>query len=231
MKTGKNKTARSAKLARADEPAAAPPTAGVRERKKADKLLRIRNAARALFIEKGYEPTTIKEISERARVGFGTVFSYASDKQELLFLILNDDLEQALPEFFRAAKAEVWFIDQVYSLCRAVYLHYAQVRQLSRYMMRELLSHRGGVQAERTRGLSDRIVAEFAALVLDAQRKARIKTPEKPELLAETIMAVLSWSMRRNRDVAQLDTDADLARLRKSLRLLIVGFAPGETMM
>ena len=48
---------------------------GQRERNKRDKLLRIKNAARELFVSKGYDDTTTREIAIRAGVGMGTVFT------------------------------------------------------------------------------------------------------------------------------------------------------------
>ena len=57
---------------------------GLRERNKAEKLQRIRKAARALFIKRGYDDTTMRDIAKRAEVGFGTLFTYASDKRAFL---------------------------------------------------------------------------------------------------------------------------------------------------
>jgi hypothetical protein len=45
---------------------------GLRERNKSEKLQRIRNAARALFMKGGYDDTTMRDIARRAEVGFGT---------------------------------------------------------------------------------------------------------------------------------------------------------------
>src|SRR5258707_6733633 len=66
-------------------------SSGQRERNKRDKLLRIKNAAQELFVSKGYDDTTTREIAVRAGVGMGTVFTYAANKRDLLFLIANDD--------------------------------------------------------------------------------------------------------------------------------------------
>ena len=66
---------------------------GQRERNKIDKLRRIKDAARELFIEKGFDDTMTREIAIRAGVGLGTIFIYAANKRDLLFLIVNDELE------------------------------------------------------------------------------------------------------------------------------------------
>src|SRR5262245_44638568 len=60
---------------------------GQRARKKRDKLERLRAAAWELFATKGFDATTTREIAERAGVATGTLFLYAKDKPDLLFLV------------------------------------------------------------------------------------------------------------------------------------------------
>lgn len=50
-----------------------------------------------LFIEKGYEHTTAKEIAAHAGVAIGTFYRYFSDKRQLLLSLLEDRIEQMLP--------------------------------------------------------------------------------------------------------------------------------------
>jgi AcrR family transcriptional regulator len=57
---------------------------GLRERKKLDTRRRIFRAAFELFIEKGFDETTVEEIAERADVGKGTVFNYFPHKTSFL---------------------------------------------------------------------------------------------------------------------------------------------------
>src|SRR5262249_32316346 len=69
-----------------------PVPAGRRELNKLDKLRRIQNAARQLFISRGYDETTTREIAARAGVALGTIFTYAANKRDLLFLVMNEGL-------------------------------------------------------------------------------------------------------------------------------------------
>lgn len=50
-----------------------------------DAPLRLQQAAMELFIEKGYEGTTVEEIAQRAQLTQRTFFRYFSDKREVLF--------------------------------------------------------------------------------------------------------------------------------------------------
>ena len=52
----------------------------------------IRLAAWELFTTHGFEKTTTQAIARRAGVAAGTVFLHASDKADLLFLVMHDRL-------------------------------------------------------------------------------------------------------------------------------------------
>src|SRR4030095_6092050 len=67
---------------------------GQRERNKLDKLRRIKDAARELFVAQGFDDTTTREIAIRASGGGCTIFVSSSHKHDLLFLIVNDELDK-----------------------------------------------------------------------------------------------------------------------------------------
>lgn len=50
-----------------------------------------------LFILKGYEHTTAKEIAAHAGVATGTFYRYFSDKRQLLMSLLEDQIEMLMP--------------------------------------------------------------------------------------------------------------------------------------
>jgi TetR/AcrR family transcriptional regulator, mexJK operon transcriptional repressor len=54
-------------------------------------------SGRILFIEKGYEQTTAKEIAAHAKVATGTFYRYFSDKRQLLMALLKDQLDRLVP--------------------------------------------------------------------------------------------------------------------------------------
>ena len=70
----------------------AKPALGLREQNKLDKRERIRAAAAELFKRHGYGAATMRQIAQRAHVGLGTLFNYAEDKRDLVFLIFNVEL-------------------------------------------------------------------------------------------------------------------------------------------
>jgi AcrR family transcriptional regulator len=63
---------------------------------------RLRQAAMALYVERGYDETTVAEIAERAGLTARTFFRYFADKREVLFAG-SDALQQRLIDALEAA--------------------------------------------------------------------------------------------------------------------------------
>ena len=56
-----------------------------KEREKAELRTKIREAAKMLFLDKGFEKTSIRNIAEQIEYSPGTIYLYFKDKNELLF--------------------------------------------------------------------------------------------------------------------------------------------------
>jgi len=69
-----------------------------------DAPLRLQQAAMELFLEKGYEGTTVAEIAQRAQLTQRTFFRYFSDKREVLFFG-TERFEAAVVDGIREEKA------------------------------------------------------------------------------------------------------------------------------
>jgi AcrR family transcriptional regulator len=71
-----------------------------RERSKRERRKRIKEAALALFMEKGFEASLVEEITERADVAKGTFFNYFPSKRA----VLVDSYEALDARFFAAIR-------------------------------------------------------------------------------------------------------------------------------
>ncbi len=206
----------------------ASPGTGLRERGKAQKLARIRRAARELFIEKGYDDTTTRAIARRAGVALGTLFIYAADKRDLLFLIFIDELEDVAARGFAEAPGNVPFPDQLVGIFRAFYVFFARQPDLARFMLRELTFYAEGHEARRFRGHQEKILADLAALVDRAKGAGRISADEDSAIAARAIWAIYTAEIRRWLGDAKHAPDLarGLAELRRVFALLIAGLKP-----
>ncbi|MEV6768583.1 TetR family transcriptional regulator [Nocardia sp. NPDC051030] len=69
---------------------------GLRERKKAQTRQALADAALRLFLDRGYDAVSVKEIAEAADVSVPTLFAHFPDGKESLVFDLDADREQAL---------------------------------------------------------------------------------------------------------------------------------------
>lgn len=70
---------------------------GVEDRRKREREARERailEAAKGVFLEKGYDAATMEEIAERAELGKGTLYSYFRGKEEIALALLSEGVEE-----------------------------------------------------------------------------------------------------------------------------------------
>ncbi len=207
-------------------PAARAPAAGRRERKKNDKLRRIKEAAWDLFTSKGFDDATTREIAAAADVGLGTVFVYAANKRDLLFLIANDGLD----EVARMAEASVHpgapFLDNLTNVFRHHYEFFARQPAISRLVLREMTFYDAGAQARPFQETRESLIDLLGSIVRHAQDRKTIACEETPEFIGWAIFCIYQVELRRWITSDKPDVQTGLSRLRRALELVAVGLIP-----
>jgi AcrR family transcriptional regulator len=205
-----------------------PAALGQRERNKLDKLRRIKAAAKELFISKSYDDTTTREIAIRAGVGMGTVFTYADNKRDLLFLIANEDLEQAT----RRAEADITpdasLLANLLKIFRDHYEYFAQQPELSRLMLREMLFYESGQQANRFKSIRERLCSAVCETVRLAREQRTIATAEDERTVGWVFFCIYQVELRRWLSDGELSVETGMTSLERALRLLISGLSATE---
>jgi AcrR family transcriptional regulator len=202
-----------------------------RERNKLDKLRRIKAAARELFLEQGYDNATTREIARRADVGLGTLFSYASDKRDLLFLIYNDIQEALTRNAFPARRSNRTFLSQVMASFSVYYRFFAREPEFMRYVLRELTFYSSGRQSERFQTGREAIISGLEGLVREARKRRALRSNAKDRAIAQLMFGVYQAEIRRWLTGAHPKPSSGLARLRAMLRIIIEGLKPGAGAM
>jgi AcrR family transcriptional regulator len=93
-------------------------TPGLRERKKLRTRASIQKEAMRLFLEKGYEETTIEDIAEAVEISPSTFFNYFPSKEAVVF---QDDLDPLILAAFDAQPGTVNPIRRLRNAMRAVF--------------------------------------------------------------------------------------------------------------
>ncbi len=82
---------------------------------------RVLQAARDLFMERGYEAATIRDIAARAGLSTGAVFASFSDKADLFKAVLAEDLERQLELLEAVQSVDLPVKQALLTLFRAAY--------------------------------------------------------------------------------------------------------------
>jgi AcrR family transcriptional regulator len=198
----------------------------LRERNKREKRARIERAARELFERKGFEAATAREIAARARVGLGTLFLYARDKRELLFLVFADESRRLFAEAERAvaARPRAGLVDALMELFGRFLAFYAERPELAAALLREFFFR--PAEPERLGALSREYAERVAALVERARARGELRADLPVPLAAHALFAHYAYWTQAWLGARALAREEAEARLREALALQIDGMRP-----
>jgi AcrR family transcriptional regulator len=194
-----------------------------REQKKHEKRERIRAAAAELFTRRGYGAATMRQIAKRAHVGLGTLFNYAEDKRDLVFLIFNEELNAVVDVALAAPRPGQKLVDQLMAVFRVHYRWLASKPALARILLQELTFYSSGKQASTFLGIRKRLIEGLEQLIRAAQQAGKIAAREKPDVIARHMFFVYSASLRWWIAAPRPDPEKGVADLRRLLRLQFEG--------
>ena len=173
-RSAKSATAgRSAKTAKTtSDVAREPEPRDGRTRRRLETRERVRQAAFELFVRQGFDATTTSAIARRAGVAAGTVFLHASDKADLLFLVMHDRLEAVVDSRVRDLP-EGPLLDRLMHLFDGLFRMYGEHPDLTAAFVRHLPGA-DGPNARRVSTLTFAFLHRLAMLVVDAQRRGEV---------------------------------------------------------
>jgi AcrR family transcriptional regulator len=161
-----------------------------RQRQKLDTRQRIKAAAWELFTTHGFEETTTKAVARRAKVAAGTVFVHASNKADLLFLVMHDRLASVVDTQL-ATLPKGSLVDQLLHVFRGLFHMYAQQPALAAEFIRALPGA-PGANASQVHALTFSFHHKLAEMVRDAQWRNEV-SQSVPPLLAASNLFVLYY--------------------------------------
>jgi AcrR family transcriptional regulator len=198
---------------------------GLRERNKQDKLQRIREATWALFRERGYDATTTRAIAEQAGIGAGTLFLYARDKADLLFLIFRDEIEAIYQERFASVPPRAPLHAQLAYVFAGFYERYAEAPELARRFVREIVFLEGERRVSYEQ-LNQAFFAGVAGLIEASKARGEVRT-EAPALeVAVHLFALYAFFVMTWLGDERPEPAAGIRALERALKLALDGVRP-----
>lgn len=153
-----------------------------RSRETRDKLL---NAAQEIFLKKGYDSTTTREIAERADLGAGTFYVHFRDKRAIYDALVRRANREMHRRWLDARRPKMSVEEQVVAALRVNFDYFRDNADLARLILIE----GPPVDAEYTMRLHSGIEAELHAILKDGIESGRVSEIE-PAILATVIMGI-----------------------------------------
>lgn len=163
---------------------------GRRERQKRKTLARIVRAARILFARKGFEATTTQEIAAKADIGTGTLFNYASTKEDLLLLVFREEMDEVVAEAFATLRKNAPLLDQLLHVFNCFVAYHKRDVAIARALIRQLSSVNSPARRDDLIVFARRLMRRLSELVRDAQARGELRGDVPRVLLAHNLFSV-----------------------------------------
>jgi len=195
-----------------------------RERAKEEKLRRIKDAARALFSEKGFENASTTEIADRADIGAGTLYLYVSTKEDLLAMVFIDDVLVEFNRAYKRAPKDRPLVEQLLAFFSDLIEYHMKDADLSRHFLREM----GIARSERAEAEINRIMRAVNGRVRDlitaAQASGEVWTDMNPDLATRVAFACY-YHVLIGRINMRLNREEAVAELQARLEIIMCGLS------
>jgi AcrR family transcriptional regulator len=150
---------------------------------------RLEQAAMELYVERGFEQTTVAEIAKRAGLTERTFFRHFADKREVLFWGAGE-LQELLVSTLADVPDSVAPIDAVVAAIEAIEAVFAERREFSRQRQRVIAAN---VELQERELIK---LARLSAALADVLRRRGVADPAA-ELAAEAGIAVFKITFQR----------------------------------
>lgn len=175
--------------------------AGIREKKKKKTKKAILNAAMTLFSQKGYENTSIEELSRAAGIGKGTIYTYFRTKSEIFLAFCEEQLEFVDKELAEKTNSQAALIKQLMTLFMGEFQYISRHKEFGRILMRETVFPKE-LTVERSGEVHSKYIDLLVPMFKLAQQRGELRTDLELILVtghfyALYIMTVSGWYMGR----------------------------------
>ena len=168
-----------------------------REQNKIEKLARIREAGRALFVEQGYADTTTRDIAAHAGIATGTLFVYFKEKRDLLMDVYQGWVDEAIDEGFASFPDDASTTETLMHLFELIYAVHERHPDLARVWVKELHFLDGEAYAA-SATWTMKFLQRFADRIAHLQERGALRSDLQPisaamHVFALYYFALVSW--------------------------------------
>jgi AcrR family transcriptional regulator len=169
---------------------------GRRERKKRERRERIYRAAQELFVQNGFDATTVEQISDRADVAPATFFNHFPSKDAVLGQMTEEVVERLRAMVAEQLARPVGAQERIAGFADVAATELSRVRGLAHHVLMELL--RTSARSGGAIPYLAPVHQAFTTILREGQEKGQVRVDRPPDFLAEIAVgaihgAVLNW--------------------------------------
>jgi len=169
----------------------------LREKKKIETKNKIFEVAGRLFKEKGFESTSIDEITEEAGIGKGTFFNYFPTKEALLLYFgeQRDELIYSLVENELATSCSTR--DKIKNLLAFLAENHEKDKELTKLLVFEYIKHIKfpGLKSDEDKTRRDRLIKILSDLLEEGVREGDVRSTIDVKKAIEILIAIYLFSL------------------------------------
>lgn len=170
------------------------PTAeGRRERKKREMRERIYETARLLFLEHGFEATTVEQIAETADIAQATFFNYFPSKAAVLRVMTREVSEQMEVLVDQQLAQTATAQERIMGFAEQVALGIEQAKSLAREILLELM--RAGSHTGEAIPYLTQVQEPFSRIICEGQENGQIRNDLDAMFLTEMVLGALNMAL------------------------------------
>jgi len=200
-----------------------------REQEKQELYQTILSAAGEVFLERGYEHFSLRQVSERIGYATGTIYLYFKDKDEVLFKIAQDGFARFEQQLERAIQSESEPRARLKAMGRA-YITFGMQNPAAYQLMfvqrPEFLLHAQQIKEQKEESFGGRAL-DLLYEVIEQAMKAGVVRPGAVDSTGDALWATVHGFVT----LATCFPDFDRERLERDteavLELIANGFRPG----
>lgn len=167
------------------------------------------NAARQIFLEEGFQNSTINQIIKLAKTGYGTAYAHFTGGKDELLIVLMEDVMQ---KFFEIANTPFYPTskEEVKEIVLSQVLAFLKVAESEREMMR-VFKEATGLSSDANKKweeIRQNFIHSITKDITYSQGKGLARTDLKPELVARSWFyanEMYQWEIVENKHQDSLD--------------------------
>ncbi|MGH7935276.1 MAG: TetR/AcrR family transcriptional regulator [Candidatus Binataceae bacterium] len=163
---------------------------GRRERQRQRTRSRIIRAARALFARKGFAATTTQEIAIKADIGTGTLFNYASTKEDLLLLVFREEMDVVVADAFATLPPKCCLIDQLLHVFDSMVAYHKRDVSIAHALIMQLSAVNSAERRQDISVFMRDLIDRIAELLKAAQQRGELRRALPRRLLAHNLFSI-----------------------------------------